>query len=77
MWTPNEHIDHGRFVDFYLDEIKNMKIIKLSVSDPKLQAQLDTRANAQYQSLINQTGEAREKLMDIIAKARAAMEEAE
>lgn len=76
VWTPNKYIDHGRFVDFYLDEIKKTKIVKLSVSNPELQAQLDVQANKQYQLLINQTGEVRENLMEIIAKAREVIADA-
>lgn len=72
-WTPNNHLYHGMFVDFYLNEIKKVKVVKLSVSDPKLQAQLDAQVSKRYQSLINATGESRERLMEIIEKARDAM----
>lgn len=73
VWVPNDYIDHGRFVDFFLDQIKNTKIVKLSVMQPKLQSKLDAQANKQYQMLVNQTGKTRENLMDIIEKARTVM----
>jgi hypothetical protein len=72
-WTPNEHMSHCEFVDCFLDVIKNTKIIKLSVAEPKLQAQIDTKQRECFQSLINLTGKAREDIDGMIAKVRDEM----
>jgi hypothetical protein len=72
-WAPNDHMSHCKFVDCFLDVIKNTKVIKLSVAEPKLQAQIDTKQRECFQALINLTGKAREDIDGMIAKVRDEM----
>jgi hypothetical protein len=72
-WAPNDHMSHCEFVDCFLDVIKNTKVIKLSVAEPKLQAQIDTKQRECFQALINLTGKAREDIDGMIAKVRDEM----
>ncbi len=78
MWSPNDYITHCQFVDCFLDNIKNVKSVKLAVAEPKLQARIDKNNDKQFQSLINTTGKAREDLartIEIIERARETMKE--
>jgi hypothetical protein len=72
-WTPNDYMSHCEFVDCFLDVIKNTKVIKLSVAEPKLQARIDMKQRECFQSLINLTGKAREDIDSMIAKVREEM----
>ena len=75
VWRPNEYVSRSKFIDFFLDEIKDTKArpFHLTGSKSAIQKKINEQCVEQHRLLINATGESRERLeglAEIINRAR-------
>ena len=71
VWKPNQFVSRSKFIDFFLNEIKDTKARPFELA--AIQKKIDEQCVEQHRLLINSTGEARERLeglAEIISRAR-------